>query len=355
MGLKVCDNVFCTLFDSNYLDKGLVMLQSLRRHCNSRIYVLAMDEKCSEILTKENIEDLCLITLDEFLDDELRRCRDNNSHGIFCWSCTAALVCYIFDRYHEKIATYIDADLFFYTNPDILLMELINSGKSVQIIRHNFKKGLDSYLQEKISGTYCVQFNSFINNEYARTILNEWKEQTLGNCSIESRVGYGDQQYLDAWPIKYQNHVNILENMGAGIAPWNFERYSAIPGDLTKVCLDGQYIVPIVFYHFHNVINIDRKQVNIHIYERSLCVDSVLIKYIYIPYLKRINAMKRYLSKNYGFYPLITAYQVMRKDQKSPLVKLQDINELYYVLTIWIRLKRKLIRAIAWKRNIISI
>ena len=34
----------------------------------------------------------------------------------------------------------------------------------------------------------------------------------------------GDQKYLDEWPDLYSS-CHIIENMGAGIAPWNYCQY----------------------------------------------------------------------------------------------------------------------------------
>ena len=42
---------FCTLFDSNYLDKGLVLCKSMNNVMPEfKLYILAMDDKCTEIL-----------------------------------------------------------------------------------------------------------------------------------------------------------------------------------------------------------------------------------------------------------------------------------------------------------------
>ena len=44
---------FCTLFDSNYLIKGLTMIKSLSQHFSEfEIYVLCIDEKTKNFLEK---------------------------------------------------------------------------------------------------------------------------------------------------------------------------------------------------------------------------------------------------------------------------------------------------------------
>ena len=47
-------NIYCTLFDSNYLDKGLVLYHSLCAcEPDFRLYVFAFDERCREVLEAE--------------------------------------------------------------------------------------------------------------------------------------------------------------------------------------------------------------------------------------------------------------------------------------------------------------
>ena len=51
------DLIFCTLFDSNYIDKGLVLYDSMVRTMPEfKLYAFAFDKKCEDILEKENIE-----------------------------------------------------------------------------------------------------------------------------------------------------------------------------------------------------------------------------------------------------------------------------------------------------------
>lgn len=47
---------FCTLFDSNYIDKGIVLQRSMESVIpNYKLYILAMDDRCYEILSVSEI------------------------------------------------------------------------------------------------------------------------------------------------------------------------------------------------------------------------------------------------------------------------------------------------------------
>ena len=110
---------FCTLFDSNYLDKGFVLYQSLEAAINVpfKLYILAMDQKCHQILRNMNLKYAQVISLEEFVDEELAEIQEKRSRAEFCWTCTASLIDYVFENYQEEYCTYIDSDLYFYKNP----------------------------------------------------------------------------------------------------------------------------------------------------------------------------------------------------------------------------------------------
>lgn len=45
--------IFCTLFDSNYIDKGLSLYWSMRKNIdNFKLYIFAFDTQCYEVLLK---------------------------------------------------------------------------------------------------------------------------------------------------------------------------------------------------------------------------------------------------------------------------------------------------------------
>jgi hypothetical protein len=72
-----------------------------------------------------------------------------------------------------------------------------------------------------------------------------WAEQCRQWCYYRNEGDkFGDQKYLDEWPKIYAGHVCEIENIGAGLAPWNLPNYKITSGP----CADGK---PIMFYHAH--------------------------------------------------------------------------------------------------------
>lgn len=60
---------------------------------------------------------------------------------------------YVLDHYDVDSCTYIDADLYFFSSPQILIDEV--GDNSVMITEHRYT---EKYDQTKTSGKYCVQF-----------------------------------------------------------------------------------------------------------------------------------------------------------------------------------------------------
>ena len=142
---------FCTLFDSNYLDKGLVLYESMSNVMeNFKLYILAMDEKCEDILKDMNLSHSIVISLKEFEDEELLEIKSKRARAEYCWTCTASLIDYVLEKYKEEYCTYVDSDLYFFKNQQILIEEMIDANCSVQIVEHGFGKGFIA--KEKIKG-----------------------------------------------------------------------------------------------------------------------------------------------------------------------------------------------------------
>lgn len=343
---------FCTLFDSNYLDKGLVLYDSLDNVLEDFvIYILAMDDRCHKIIEGLKLSHAVIISLDSFEDEELKEIKSKRSWAEYCWTCTASLIDYVFETYAEQYCTYIDSDLYFYQSPEILIEEMILNQCSVQVVKHGFGKRAKE--KEKKKGKYCVQFNTFKNDSIGRKILGIWKKQCRNHCSMEPGE-MGDQKYITDWAEKYEK-VHVLEHQGGGGAPWNIERYKYIQDEGKCIMLMDKRtkrIFELVFYHFHNLEYLDEQRVNINVNKSSLCVDKKLVEKIYIPYLKEINCKKQLLSDRFDFVPIIFKHSGMSSKPKQKIserIKGKRMDELWNMLIV------KMVYLLGKKRDIINL
>ena len=209
------DTVLCTLFGFTYLDKGLALYESLKKVSSGfRLYVLAMDDECYSFLQERGNASLIPICLSDFEDGRLLEAKTNRSFGEYCWTCSSPLIKYVLDRYNEPWCSYIDADMYFYFNPEVLFRELEDKNASVLLTGHRFSN-FEKDREEKV-GRFCVEFNLFRNNVKARGLLDKWIGQSLEKCSSEiNNSSFGDQMYLNGWVDKY-DFVIETQNLGAG-------------------------------------------------------------------------------------------------------------------------------------------
>ena len=236
---------FCTLFDSNYLTRGLAMYESLKSYCKDfHLFIFTFDDKTFEILNKLALSHVTIIALDEFEDVELLKVKPTRSRGEYCWTCTSSTILYILKNYKVESCTYLDADLFFYFSPKVLLDEAQEN--SILITEHRYTPKYDL---SKASGIYCVQFILFSNDEKGLKVLEWWRNACLDWCYDRIEDGkFGDQKYLDDWPERFSG-VHVLEHLGGGVAPWNVQQLNIIQhGNGLKV--NGH---ALVFYHFHHL------------------------------------------------------------------------------------------------------
>ena len=343
---------FCTLFDSNYLDKGLVLYQSLESVMKDfKLYILAMDEKCGIILNSMDLPFARVITLEEFEDEELTIIKTQRSRAEFCWTCTASLIDYVFEKYQETYCTYIDSDLCFYKNPKELIDEMVQTGCSVQIVEHGFGTGKRAERQVKNSGRFCVQFNTFKNDVQGREVLSIWKKQCRAHCSMETNE-MGDQKYLTNWPETY-TQVHVLEHQGGGVAPWNIIRYRKSKnkqGYLVDKKTKKEF--ELIFYHFHQLEYLDDGRVNINAFKHGFGIDAEMIYEIYLPYLKKIEEAKELLLNEYGFAPMIKSHPgFVKKSKQEKIAAIKAMG----VRAIFERIEEKIIYLQGQKKDIISL
>ena len=235
---------FCTLFDSNYLIKGLTMIQSLSKYCKEfEIYVLCIDEKTKIFLEKINISQLKCIALYEVENKSLLKAKKRRTKAEYCWTLASYFTWYVMNNFYNiNLITYLDADLLFYSSPEKIFKEIGNS--SIAIIEHRFSPPFKNL---EINGKFCVEWNSFRRDNEGMKCLENWKNECLKWCYYKLEDGkLGDQKYLDNWPFKY-NSCHIIKNLGAGIAPWNYSQYEIKFKD-NKIKVNGENLI---FYHFH--------------------------------------------------------------------------------------------------------
>ncbi len=281
---------FCTLFNQNYLARGLIMIESLLAHCpNALIYVFAFDNHTYDYLNSLKNDKIKVIALADFEDEELLKAKKNRTITEYCWTATSSTLLYLFKNYQLPQCTYLDADLYFFHNPEILIHEL-HHNKSVLITEHRYTPKYDT---SKKTGKFCVQFMTFKNDENGITALEWWRKQCLNWCYARFEEGkFGDQKYLDDWETRFP-FVQILQHLGGGVAPWNIQQYDLQENDY--VLHDSGQSLPLVFYHFHYVKFYDQF-LELGRYKLS----REVITKIYKPYIQKLLDKEKSLPQSWN-------------------------------------------------------
>jgi hypothetical protein len=173
----------------------------------------------------------------------------------------------------------LDADLFFFSSPAVLLELLAQA--SCGLVEHRFPENLEML---RSRGIYNVGWVSLRNDKVGLACADWWRRCCIEWCHDWVEDGrFADQKYLDMIPQNFSS-VRVLEHPGANLAPWNLGRHriSAPSGELLA---DDQ---PIVFFHFHGLRQISRKLYSANFGKFLHKPTDVVIRQIYRPYIRAL-------------------------------------------------------------------
>lgn len=224
---------FTTVCDLNYLPQGLALYRSLMRHNSSFIlYWGCIGEDTLEAVMSLNLPNVVAYNATQFKSNGM-------SHKEYCWSLASRFTWWILERYNMNDITYLDADLYFYQDFEIIFKEIGN--KSIGLIEHR----IPSY---KTVGKYNVAFNYFKNDEAGRECLQSWQRLAgdKGNEHFEEYGSCGDQKYLELFLIWHPLHIHVI-NCGH-FAWWN-SKHCHFDGD--HIIWNGQRQLLIYGHYSH--------------------------------------------------------------------------------------------------------
>ena len=260
------------------------------------LYIICFDDKCYHTLNNLCLENLVLIEYSSFEDDTLRIAKSNRKTREFLWTCSSFEIKYILEKYNVDHVTYIDADLYFYSDPSNIIETFLKSDNDVSLISHRYSNHYENKYFEKKCGKYCVEFDSFKNNENGRCILNWWCQKCFEKCPDKpSKEAFGDQKYLDYFEKNFKG-VNIYEDFGLGIAPWNIDDFKYVTNRKIEN-IQNRNTGDLVFYHFHSLALFEN-YANINVFVRPGKKDEKLVNVLYKSYLNEIKNTLFILNKS---------------------------------------------------------
>jgi hypothetical protein len=286
---------YCTYFDSNYIARGIVMLDTLLAHDTAAaIHVLCFDDTTEKVLNAEFGARITTISLDRLhrFDPRIPELRTTRSTWAFYATHKAALASYVMTECGPfEWVTVIDADTAFYGNLAPVFDEIEDA--SIGVSPHRFAEPDDPQAR---FGKFNAGFICFRDNPIARRCLSDWREDCIQWCeeTVLPDGRFMNQGYLNRWPDRYPN-VAIIEHPGANLAPWNVRSHH-----LTEVSgiryVDDE---PLIFFHFSGL----SRDAAGHWHARKEpgfeSLNSVLAK-LYKPYIETLERIGKKLLATYG-------------------------------------------------------
>jgi hypothetical protein len=290
---------FCTLFDINFLHRGLAMYNSCIKHGGDgfTMWILCLDEASKKILDGLNLHNAVILTVSDLNNKELEATKSGRSNSEFAWTCKHSLIRYAISKIPEgEIINYIDADLFLFAHPQSVYEEL--GENSILITPHRFEE--EEKAREKKVGSFNAGMIFMRKDDISRRCLSRWTKQCLDWCFAKyEETRYGDQKYLDEWPTLYPKVV-VSKNKGLNIGTWNIQKYS-----VTKQ--DGQIFIDdkiLTWYHFHGFRAYLNRKGKLCAYPASMTNDI-----IYKPYVEALNESVSQIRKSFPeFRPATNAH-----------------------------------------------
>ena len=305
---------FITLFDKNYMSRGIVLYESLAAHCHDgfTLYVLAMDDTVAGYLPGLGHENLRVITLRDMKEmyPVLVRLAKERTRGEFSWTLSSFSVQYAIRKFNLDSCIYVDSDVCFYSDPKLLLGGL--GGRSVLITEHNYTPEYD---QSATSGKYCVQFMYFRNDEGGSRVLEWWRSRCEEWCYARAEDGkFGDQKYLDDWESRFGGIVYNCRDTGCGVAPWNVQKYEVSLENGIPCVTDRITRVkgPVVFFHYHELARIAPGKWCLSHYRLEQAEKDIL----YRPYIGRLCKVEEsypegLVEKKYGHISFLACRRIL--------------------------------------------
>jgi len=241
---------YCTLFDSAYAVKGVLMIESLFAKSSTPcdVRVLALDEEAERAVgTRFAVHDgregrhwVSAYRLSdlEAKRPELRACRAGREWRHYCWQLASCWTRENVPATPGEGVAYLDADLWFFADPEECWREA--EGKSAAVVPHRFPP---KYAHYSVNGKFC-QCATFFLDERGFAVLRRWAGQCVERCDDST---CGDQRYLDSWRSELRDRLHVFRSKGIVPGPWNAWTYRIEERD-GRILVDDDILVA---YHYH--------------------------------------------------------------------------------------------------------
>ena len=281
---------YCTLFDRNYLDRGLALHRSLLKHCGEfTLHVLCLDAATLQALSALSLPGVSVIRVEalEQWDPGLRAAPADRGLVEFYFTAKSVLLGYLLE--HEPALArieYLDSDPYFFSDPRGAEPEYAAS--AVALSPHGF----DARNADRARfGMFNAGWVGVGGDAEGRRFVRWWRDRCMEWCRLTVEdARFADQKYLDQVPGLFPRAVAV-RHPGMNLAPWNLGGRSVTSSE-NGIRVDGQ---PLVFFHFHGLRQMKFGVFDSGLYDYGLRLSGHVRTDIYRPYLRTLLACRRQL------------------------------------------------------------
>lgn len=250
-------NSYVTIITQSHLPYAIALFESLLCHSKAKFdfhCLIAEEDLSSDFKLKMSNVHLSFIPLylNEIVSPFFEPIYDKyylDKKNEFRWSMKPVIINHLLANYNYKKVIYLDADLYFFNEPDFLF-ELLEKDR-VLLSPHwrcSRKPELDwfNFVHNFKHGIYNGGFIGV--NLQGQEIMEYWANLCLTACEQNTLDGlHDDQKYLDIFQSCFEG-VGVIRHKGCNVSNWNQIECARTILQNGEVLINSEY--PIVFIHF---------------------------------------------------------------------------------------------------------
>lgn len=235
-------NIVFTVCSVNYLDKAIVLMQSINDDI-SKIIFLADTKRSLDY----DFGDIKIVFTEDIAIDKYHELAFKYNIIEFN-TCVKPFIAKSLLQEFEKVI-YLDPDTYVYSSLMPIIEEL--EGCSFLLTPHSFSSPNDDERPSDEDllkfGVYNLGFFACKHDDNSIRALSWWNRKLLEQCFYEPGLGLGvDQKVAELIPVFFDG-VEVSKNLGLNLAFWNLHERS-VSRDQEKYYINSQY--KLIFAHF---------------------------------------------------------------------------------------------------------
>lgn len=239
-----------TICSNNYLDKALVLIQSLREQGYENPMVCIADEGNDDVKTRLNAANIHYFYLSdlslpyESLIDNKYNITELNT------AIKPAVFKYLYEKYQPASITYLDPDIWV-ASPLEELETLVND-YDIILTPHMCSPVDDGLAPSDFNvlpgGVFNLGYITLGKYERVKSFLDWWEHRTVNyGHGDQSRGMFYDQLWMNYVPAMWERYY-ILKHPGYNMANWNLHERVLTKDDQGRFLVNHE--LPLRFFHF---------------------------------------------------------------------------------------------------------